>query len=617
MSVNNNFLFAINNPFTASGLPVPFLDARARYSLKSDSITYESVLKMWKPSSTTATINRHVVRAMIELVNMKNGKNPNLGYKLYTVDSYTTCAVEYHCFDGTVYIADYTISDAGATSFRAVKISADERSFEPLDGSKIIKSGSSLEVCAFLYMPFLIMLANTNLMFKDIWLDALTFVEQNVEAQQLEHTQSDILVSVSHAFYCLIKSSSEENAPSGALIALFRHNTIGHVGLAEAIRAQTYSAANKQNCFGATPVLDGSDSDTTKNLHIGNSIAAYKEKFKDFNDQFTWTAEEARYIPQFPDDMPVPPEVGLIANAYVNTRDMKNPMVNFLWRGITSFGKSTGVKMLACILNRPLLHQTCSTNMEVQDFLSTFVPDNSDGIIDRPSANKIFLDPETAWKKLTGTEKDGVTSQECMDELVARASADSHSARFKHIESNYVKALAKGYIIEISEISRIREPGVLVGLNDYDQPGCVIPLVNGGTVERSRDALVVMTDNVGYVSCRPVDPAVIRRMAMVFDSYTMPKRFVLDRIIYNTGYKDANTLEMMYDTWQALIDYCKTHEITEGALSMTELERWVQMVMLENGNIYENCIRCVVAKATSNIDEQKELLSVLDTHIRT
>ena len=78
---------------------------------------------------------------------------------------------------------------------------------------------------------------------------------------------------------------------------------------------------------------------------------------------------------------------------------------------------------------------------------------------------------------LTGIEDDNATCDMCLkayaDAAVARDG--NGSARFKHVESNFVKALTRGYIVEIQEISRIKDAGVLVGLNEYDRPGAIIP----------------------------------------------------------------------------------------------------------------------------------------------
>lgn len=95
-------------------------------------------------------------------------------------------------------------------------------------------------------------------------------------------------------------------------------------------------------------------------------------------------------IPSFPDDYPLPPEAVKIARRFVGTKDSKRPMRNFLWRGITSYGKSTGVEMIAAMLGIPLLRVTCNSTMETQNFLSDFVPDSG-------SETSVNSAPEELW----------------------------------------------------------------------------------------------------------------------------------------------------------------------------------------------------------------------------
>lgn len=201
------------------------------------------------------------------------------------------------------------------------------------------------------------------------------------------------------------------------------------------------------------------------------TFAEAKAKFKDFAMGHKWSEDERALIPVFPEDYKVPKEAIKIAELYVATRDSRRPMNNFMWRGITSYGKSSGVELMAAFLGIPLLRMTCSTSMETQDFLSNFVPDNGpQGVMvdEFPTFTEISADPVTAYQMLTGIENDDATCDMCLkayaDAAVARAG--NGAARFKHVESNFVKALTRGYIVEIQEISRIKDAGVLVGLNE-------------------------------------------------------------------------------------------------------------------------------------------------------
>ena len=366
----------------------------------------------------------------------------------------------------------------------------------------------------------------------------------------------------------------------------------------------------------STVFTDSTVTVTSKATTFGEA----KKQFASFAATRTWSPEEESLIPTFPDDYPVMDEAVKIARRYINSRADRRPMVNFMWRGITSYGKSTGVEMLAAFLHTPLLRMTCSSTMETQDFLSNFVPDNGTSVVEavpEVSVEEMFCDPVSAYKRITGKENPAATDQDCLNAMmeIAAANASQGQARFKHVESNFVKAMSRGYICEIQEASRIKDAGVLVGLNEFDRPGSIIPLTNGGYTTRHPDAMCVYTDNVGYASCRPLDPSVIRRFSFIIDSFTMKDAQILNRVVYNTGFKDKTLLRKMLTVWKTLQNYCKEHEIDEGSVSVTELEMWAACVKADGyENVYNNAIDCVISKATSVADEQKELIdSVLST----
>jgi hypothetical protein len=177
---------------------------------------------------------------------------------------------------------------------------------------------------------------------------------------------------------------------------------------------------------------------------------------------------------------------------------------------------------------------------------------------------------------------------------------------FKHVLSAYMKALINGYLCEIQEPSRIRDSGVLVGTNDYERAGAVIQLMSGAMARRHKDALVIYTDNVGYASCRPIDPSVLRRCGMIVDSYELTEQMLKDRTRRNTGCKDEALLDRCYKAWSAVAEHCATNSITEGSVSPMELERLVQAMMLDGDDAFEqNLADCIISKATSSIEDQK------------
>lgn len=347
---------------------------------------------------------------------------------------------------------------------------------------------------------------------------------------------------------------------------------------------------------------------------LRTTVAKAKAMFAGYTSGLEWTEEERQYIPQYPDDFPVPEETMIFASRFVKSRGKRLPMNNFMWRGITAYGKSTGCEILACILNTPYVAVTCFTDMTKSDFLSQYVPNTQLAApSDLPTFEDISLDPEGAYERITGVYKEGANCDEALKAYGEAVAARSGGARFKLVDSDFVTALTRGYVCEVQEFSRIKDPGVLVGLNDLDHPGAVIPLVDGRHERRNPNALVMYTDNVGYVSCRPVDPSVIRRMSFVIDSYEMPMEKVLNRVTYNTGFSDWSVLNQMYDIWKNVDSYCREQEITDGSVSVAELERWASVVEMEGMESMNDAFRqCVVAKATSDQDTQIELYNAME-----
>lgn len=385
-----------------------------------------------------------------------------------------------------------------------------------------------------------------------------------------------------------------------------------------------------------------------------------------------WTAQEKRLIPKLPENMPVMPEVVKIAQRIIDTENDANPVVNIMWRAGTGYGKTTGVQQLAAILDMPLLKFTCDPSTETQDFKSQFVPAGSDEsesiLLDREhfqpgaeaeseasslrlraaldhyhsldsdgkaelmNASEFYglalMDTDAATGMLLGNQENIPLDELCglytefytaVKELPVKAKLAEMSAvasqekpkdkpDFIHVISPYLKAMVNGYLVEIQEASRIRSSGVLVGLNNFDLPGSVMPLMNGAFATRHSKAICCYTDNTGYESCRNIDPSVLRRMGMVIDSAELSKERLFARATANTGVDDQDILETCYRAWTCVKDYCAHNGITEGYVSPVEFERLVQATKYDGITMLpENLDDCVISKASSKAEDQKDI----------
>lgn len=294
------------------------------------------------------------------------------------------------------------------------------------------------------------------------------------------------------------------------------------------------------------------------------NLADAKAMARAYTDTLVWTDEEKFFIPQMPDDTIVPPEVVEILTRFLATRGTNKPLTNPCWRGRTGYGKSYGVKILAAILNTPLVYMTCSTNTETTDFIAKLIPDTS----------------------------------------------ENASRPFKVVESDFVQALANGYICEVQEFSRIRDSGVLVGLNNLSDPSGVVTLVDGTHRYRHPDAIICWTDNVGLASCRNVDASVLRRFSYVIDSDEMAKEAAVARVAKNTGFADEDLLNRMYEVWSRINTYCQDNDInSEGMCSLPDLETWAWLVKMDGKSaLKRDCRIAIVNKLSSDPITQAEIM---------
>ena len=581
MAVNK--LFAARVGWETTELPSPMTNCKAR-SRETSAIHALN-------DKGFSTIHRDVIRAVLNYTGLQVGTDHNYLYGDFAVTkvSNSLYAAERALENGNHEVVTYNTN--GDLKAAVITTTGQYTPFPTLGGRD-----DNID-CSTIFLAILPVLIQ-----EDSEVESII----NVKAPTFGCLDTEQYYLISDAMYQQInKGVLKVNIPSDGNIDLLAKTTVS---------AGTFAG---ETLAGNPDILLG-NSGKKRAKSSKMTIKDAKKEFLAFAKTHTWTDSEKDLIPSFPDDFPVPPEALRMARRYVGTKDDIRPMCNFMWRGITSYGKSTGVEVMAAILDMPLLRVTCHSNMETQQFLSDFVPDTTDSCTtdNLPDFESIQFDPEGAYFELTGIEDENATQDMCLKaygEAVAKQNAST--PRFKHVESNFIKALRNGYIVEIQECSRIKDSGVLVGLNEYDRPGAIIPLIDGSYAKRHKDAMVVYTDNVGYVSCRPIDPSVIRRMAFVIDSYEMPKEQVISRVKYNTKYSDDNIIDTCYDIWHDLQEFAKDHDITEGSISVTELEMLVQCIKCDGlTNVRDKVIECIISKATSDIDEQEQLKGSLDVN---
>ena len=375
---------------------------------------------------------------------------------------------------------------------------------------------------------------------------------------------------------------------------------------------------------------------------------------KDFVGQYAFhkrafSALEEKLIPKLPEWYVIPEEVVDICRHAQITTGRSTQMRNFLLRGPAGTGKTMGAKAIAAGLHLPYMKYTCSAGTEIFDFIGQIFPD-SDGVstgnaqldmererlkamggmncanvmklLGLPDLEDMDYDPAGVYQAITGAENPEATSQECMSivmekvtEKVKALSKRSEDAKsggqsFTYVETDFIKALKNGYLIELQEPTTIVQPGVLVGLNSLLEQEGSITLPTGEIIERHPDTVVVVTTNVSYEGCRGLNQSVVDRMSLVRDIELPSPEVMVERAMSVTGATDEYQVSQMVQVVNDMADYCRKNSITDGAVGMRSLLDWIVSTEI-TGDPYYSALYTVISKATSDENDREALISAV------
>lgn len=363
----------------------------------------------------------------------------------------------------------------------------------------------------------------------------------------------------------------------------------------------------------------------------------------------TLSALELSLIPKLPEWYIIPPEVVDICKHAQKTTGRPMQMRNFLLRGPAGTGKTMGAKAIAAGLGLPYMKYTCSANTEIFDFTGMIFPEtdavstgsseldrereilksmggisyaNVAKLLRLPDLDDMDYDPAGVYQALTGVENLAATVQDCMSVVLEKVTEkvqalskraenrQSSGQNYTYVETDFVKALKHGYLVEVQEPSTIIQPGVLVGLNSLLEQEGSITLPTGEIIRRHPDTVVIVTTNVSYEGCRSMNQSVVDRMSLVKDIELPEPEVMVQRAMALTGCADEYLVSQMVQVVNDMADYCRKNSITDGACGMRSLIDWVISAEI-SGDPYLSAKYTVISKATADEEDREALITTI------
>ena len=363
----------------------------------------------------------------------------------------------------------------------------------------------------------------------------------------------------------------------------------------------------------------------------------------------TLSALELSLIPKLPEWYIIPPEVVDICKHAQKTTGRPMQMRNFLLRGPAGTGKTMGAKAIAAGLGLPYMKYTCSANTEIFDFTGMIFPEtdavstgspeldrereilksmggisyaNVAKLLRLPELDDMDYDPAGVYQALTGVENLAATVQDCMSVVLEKVTEkvqalskraetrQSSGQNYTYVETDFVKALKHGYLVEVQEPSTIIQPGVLVGLNSLLEQEGSITLPTGEIIRRHPDTVVIVTTNVSYEGCRSMNQSVVDRMSLVKDINLPEPEVMVQRAMAVTGCADEYLVSQMVQVVNDMADYCRKNSITDGACGMRSLIDWVISAEISS-DPYLSAKYTVISKATADEEDREALITTI------
>ena len=303
-------------------------------------------------------------------------------------------------------------------------------------------------------------------------------------------------------------------------------------------------------------------------------------------------------------------EQRIAAEIFENWNDPEMKISNILLEGDAGSGKTQLAKALSADLQLPYTKITCFADMDKSDVFGALLPivesdvDEDQELIDainqtetleavlRLIKNHYNLSTEMAKSKLA-------------DFIKRMEQNENSSVRYKYYPSEIVRAIEKGYLLEIQEPTVIRDASVLVALNSALEPNGLLNLPTG-VVVRHPDCVIIITTNRNYQGNRPLNESLRDRMQHA-EKMDLPSLEVMaERALGKTKIQQPELLLKLAEIIRLLDDTAKANVI-KGVAGMRSYFYWAN-TWKQGQDLFQSIFPKVLYKLTT-VPEELEILT--------
>ena len=288
-----------------------------------------------------------------------------------------------------------------------------------------------------------------------------------------------------------------------------------------------------------------------------------------------------------------------------NWQDPEMKISNVLLEGDAGSGKTQLAKALSADLQLPYTKVTCFADMDKSDVFGALLPVVDSNKEQDQELLEAIYQTDTLEAVLTLIQNhygiDPFSAKEKLAELVQRIEADYPDAiHYSYYPSEIVRAIEKGYLLEIQEPTVIRDASVLVALNSALEPNGMLNLPTG-IIRRHPDCVIVITTNRNYQGNRPLNESLRDRMQHA-EKMDLPALEVMaERAMAKTMIQNQELLMKMAEIIRLLDETAKANAI-KGVAGMRSYFYWANTYK-QGQDLLQSIYPKVLYKLSTDSDE--------------
>lgn len=330
-------------------------------------------------------------------------------------------------------------------------------------------------------------------------------------------------------------------------------------------------------------------------------------KFTKVEEQMIWRKPASHKTSQ--------EEVRIASEIKNNWLDPEMKIMNVLLEGDAGSGKTQLARALSDDLQLPYTKVTCFADMDKTDVFGALLPVvSTDSDEDQELLEAIYQTDslqEVLSVIATHFQIDANQAKERLSKLIERINQadNTTSVEYKFYPSEIVRAMQKGYLLEIQEPTVIRDASVLVALNSALEPNGLLNIPTG-IIRRHPDCVVIITTNRNYQGNRPLNES-LRDRVQHAEKMDLPTiEVMIDRAMAKTNFTDYDYLEIMAKIIRLLDETAKANAI-KGVAGMRSYFFWVNSLK-QGQDPLESIFPKVLYKLTTDENELKILQEALE-----